>query len=261
MPFEPVNEDHAVALCEFAVGFDGPLSSQSITDIAAQHDQWRELLPASAVGPADATQAIVPVLQGASRKGVTFATLRADGSHVWALECAFNEVRVSCTRYTRWQRSWEVARQLLKDVVPIISKQQPDRRIGVVALYVVDHFVSPDQDYRVEDVLQRNKWIPDQIFGLGRIWHSNNGWFESHNAGDVLHLLNTRVSRESGQLDLSIVHHLQLRISAGQFVDVNSDAWVDLVSAAMNDLHQSNKRVLGEHLHPDLSRRIRLGGI
>lgn len=259
--FQPINEDHAVALCEFAIGIDGPLSSAAINHIASNHDLLRDRLPAVAVDAPDSAQAIVPTLQGTTKNGVTFATLRADGSHVWSLNCAFNEIRASCTRYTRWQRSWDFARELFTSVLPLIAEKQGDRKVGVAALYVVDQFIADDVDYKVEEILQRSKWISEAAFSAGPVWHCNNGWFEPRPLGSCLQILNVRVSRETGQLVLSVVHHQQLRLTPGEYPDINDvDTVIKKIDRGMNDLHQRNKEIVTALLAEPLARRVKLLG-
>lgn len=261
-PFQPVNEDHAVALCEFALGFDGAFNGSTIDALAESHQAFEERLPAAATGPFEVAQAIVPTIKGNTRNAVTFATLRADGTHVWSLEAGYNELRASCTRYTRWARSWDFARELFETALPTISSRQPDRRVSTIALYVVDQFFTTEKTYNTADIIRPNGWVGDSVFKKGGlVWHSNNGWFDSHSLGPLLNILNVRVSREGGRFALTVVHHQQLRIDEGKRLSVNKlDTFVTELNSAMMDLHENNKATVTELLHADLAKRVGLGG-
>lgn len=260
MTFVPINEDHAVAACSFAIGLDTSFNAAALNHILSQSDTWSDLLPARAVVDMEPEESIVPLMPGVSSKAVHFANLRPDGSQVWFMRCGFNEVLVGATRYTRWQKTWDVAKSLIARVATQATDVFAQREVHVatVALQVVDKFYS-DGPAAIGSALCRSEWVGDRFFSANsRYWHSHTGWFDEHATGEVLSHLNCGVAREGERDVLTLTHAQQFRLKEGSLVSLSGEKMISRVDEIMTKLHVNNKAVVKAQLSADLSKRIGL---
>ncbi|WP_157505485.1 hypothetical protein [Geminicoccus roseus] len=264
MAFVPLNDDHAVASCDFALALSRPLPRSAISELQSLAASLAAELPASAmVQPSDVDDAIVPIISNGA-PGIELAYLRPDGSPVWALRLINNEIFVSCTRYTRWEKSWDQARSYLWQALAKLALIKFEAAVAVIALRVVDRFSSNEDTAKIDDLFQRHSWLPDPIFAGGPLWHNHSGWYSDHDSGPTLNNLNLTAQRvQDGQgparIVIDIVHRLQLRLRSSEILSQDSIQSIQaVIDQHMNDLHLNNKVVLHGLLQPVVLDRIGL---
>jgi hypothetical protein len=270
MTFKPANDDHAVVDCQFALGFDRPLTVAEMSRIHDARPQWTDRLPAQAIVDLEPGEIVGRLPPGTPRKALTYSIMRPDGSFVWSLRCTPTDLVVLCSQYTRWGPTWRTAFDLLSRVIGSIighenaaDSVKPPRRFRSAALYVEDRFSSFDGGGRTNSVLKSNEWIGDRLGASSELWHCNAGWFQNHESTPCLNQLNVAVTRE----DEAKAHHLQ--ISHSQELHLLADGAAALtideqalcaVDRWMNVLHQSNKSLLTDLLTSEMAGTIKLGG-
>lgn len=267
MSFKPANEDHAVVDCKFALGFERPFSPAEIEALIQARRDWVYELPAIALDDFDPSDGIVKIRMGAVGKSISFANMRPDGSSVWLMRCAANEIVITCSNYTRWAPTWRIAYSLFDRVLRAMNsietagQQSSSRRLQAVALHVTDAFVSTEANPLLELALAKGNRIPEAVYGMGPIWHCHTGWFENGTASSCLNRLNVQVGHVTDLgLQLTVVHEQNLNLEETKLIDF-SDAGLFFagLEATMSHLHQRNKVVLGELLTKSLRDDINLG--
>jgi hypothetical protein len=259
-PFQPVNDEHAVVECKFAIGFDKPLSGRSLHGIHTNKSNWIDLLPASGLMEMDVSDSIVQILEGPTSQAVYYATFRPDGSPVWSMRCGYNELMILCTRYTRWNPTWQLAKTLMSRALQAIVEFE-SVNIANIALYVEDAFLCHGDSYDVDRALNRGSWISDDVLNSGLYWHSNSGWFVKSDSGLILNHLNVGVSGGAQSFKLRLVHQQQLRLEQSLTSSQDNLPFVsDFFEKVMGRLHMANKNVLGSLLHEELAYAVKLNG-
>jgi uncharacterized protein (TIGR04255 family) len=272
MTFLPVNDDHAVANCQFAVGLSRSLSGGTIQALLAAHPGWMQTMPAIASGTADdmVADAITPLKPPRSKNALLSAFMRPDGSATWALRIFCNQIDLACTRYTRWDPTWDVAKSVMAQVLSVVSKAEKDVRVSSVALKVVDHFLARE-GYSLDELFKSDSWLVSKVFGVGDYWHSHLGWFEREGADRILNQVDfdaqERVAtvtdgQPDTRINIAFTHTLQHRFSS-ESQDSASDLTpeanqMSAVERSMIMLHNRNKAMLLDVLQPKMAARIGL---
>jgi|CXWL01.1.fsa_nt_gi uncharacterized protein (TIGR04255 family) len=270
MTFRPINDDHAVERCDFAVGLNAPLSPRDTNLLHSNSSNWAEELPSTSVAEAEPnTDSTAQLVLGPNNVGLQFSYLRPDGSAVWSMQCAFNEILVSCTRYTRWVSTWEVAKSLLTKVLSVLRESQNAKQVISVGLRVKDEFYAP-VDGNVATALVASRFLTGHALIHPSAWHNNLGWFDTLDSSPVLNHLNistrNELSKEGLRRHLQLVHLQQIRLedidrSPPLAKEEDFVATVGSIEKQMTELHLRNKKTMKELLHPNLAARIGLGGM
>lgn len=253
--FRPLNEDHAIESVKFAIIFSSGITPQSILAIEANHDNWRDGLPARSIADVD--------FENAGRKGkapgVMFAFVRPDASPSWSMTVAANKVEVECFLYSRWERVWSTSKEYFVKALSILSEVQPELFVGALELTVKDVFAT-DEEYTLENLLTRSEYLPQFLFRAGQFWHCNSGWFEPSEVPErVLHNLNCDAAPNGDETYVSISHYQQKNLVSGlKITDLVGEAFKP-VDAGMAALHEMNKAVVLELFTQETARRIGLG--
>lgn len=64
MPFNPINDDHAVVDCPFAPGFEHPFSADEMRAIHAAQGNRSAKVPAQMIGDFDPSDGLFRIAQG-----------------------------------------------------------------------------------------------------------------------------------------------------------------------------------------------------
>ncbi|MFC5320516.1 TIGR04255 family protein [Bradyrhizobium oligotrophicum] len=277
MPFKPINEDHAIQSASFAIGLSQPIPWPILETLIKRDPDWRRDLPA--IDLPQALDIVINPATGAPQnrilRGVEFSHKRPDGSASWVLSLFGTEIRVTTTLYTRWQPTWDKARDILSTVGRLMSAaldQTKPTTVQSIALSVSDVFIfdetadKPDYSH----LFKANEEIPSSAFSKGRLWHSHTGWFIDRPLGATLNQLNVDVRTGVGE-DLSIpgVPDEQLRVVVQhnqlfrpsqpiQFVSSNDDALQGMIAGEMPVMHEANKAILQSILTDEMQARIKV---
>lgn len=268
MSFKPANEDHAVVECKFALGFSRPFSPTEMQSVIEARRQWRTQLPAFAVDEFDSSEGIVPLIIGTQNKSIAFANMRPDGTALWMMRCAANEITLICTNYTRWAPTWRDAQALFGQVINVMGSAYgseasiPPLRLRSIALNVTDAFVSEEAEPALDLALKKSGRLPDAVFGAGPIWHCHTGWFDQLEDAACLNRLNLQVTRTPEFSHQLVVSHEQcFNFEERNLIDVAAgNVFLDRIHTIMSTLHQRNKDVMIELLNEGLADQIKLRG-
>lgn len=269
MSFDPINDDHAVQSVTFSVLFDRPLDQRTIVHVQSSHDRWRPDLPA-----VQAPQIFgIEIGAGGSPRqinghGVEFSYLRPDGTPAWQLRFEGQAIHVECTRYTRWERIWQVARGHLETALAVIEEGSFEAQSNVIAttLQYVDRFSTSDVHYDLSLLLTHNEYIPPRVFAQGDLWHAHQGWFDrSHDLGPLLNNLNLDARHEppddQSRILITLLHLQQLRYAEHLSLTSYREQISNQLDAVMQSLHEKNKALISSILSEDMKNRIGLSAV
>jgi uncharacterized protein (TIGR04255 family) len=273
MPFQPINDDHAIQQVTFGLVLGRPLASPTVDTVRAAAAPWRADLPAVEitqvveVRPDPSTGGMRPVML----RGAEFSFKRPDGTAVSAMTIAGNEIVVRTSRYTRWHSTWATVRSYILDVLNRIVEIEKGRGLSIqsVSLIMVDAFRSSETVPNFADVLIKSAAVPHSIFDRGPLWHSHTGWFVPAPKGRILNQLNidtksvTVTDPTSGTKtespEISITHRQVLEFRPELALgDVVSEEHNTNISEAFEAMHEANKREITGVLTPAMRERIRI---
>ena len=266
MPFEPINERHAIHEVVFVLGFERGFSEEEIEAIAAAHDRWKAELPGIN------RPQVLQVMVGAQARPpagtvvgpVQFTSHKRDGSLDWRLLVENNIVVVNCLTYTRWKEVWERARRLIMDAVSLITDE--GNRASSIALQYIDIFQwqGAETDYRIDQLLRKDSpHVPTSLWDAGPLWHLHLGWFRTDGLpadGRLLertHLDGQQMDQGSWQVKIDNT----LRLDLDEPVVVQNHFFSGdqpFVDKVLPDLHLRNKELLTSFLTVELAQRIDL---
>jgi len=271
MPFQPLNDDHAIFAAAFGITLDKPLSAAAVNSLVKSPLDWRKELPAIELSQSVDFQINPQTGQPVNRltRGVDFSHKRPDGSASWQLEVMGPEIRVSTTLYTRWDPTWAKAGDILIGVTGQLVQEEKERGIGVqsVALLVTDVFSTDDDqpDYSELFVTDGNE-IPARILRRGRLWHSHTGWFADRPGGRVLNQVNVdaRTGTDGNSIrglrddqTRVVVQHNQIFRPSGP-LPFDEKEIEDCLLREVPLMHIANKSILKEILTPAMQDRIKV---
>ncbi|WP_343683937.1 hypothetical protein [Asticcacaulis sp.] len=263
MDFQPINSDHAIESAVFASRFNVLIDDDDILALHAQMREYRDILPFVSLQQVSIIDASVPFPSAQQKLMLDASMLRADGTAIWNLRVSGYEAVVTCTRYSRWQKTWGQARQLILFVAETMKRRQTDVFLSNLALTVTDRFLASDQKYQLSDLFKINDFVPQFAYKRGPKWHCHTGWFEAPGGFEVLNHLNidARYDPEASSFDsdgstLSILHRQQANIKAlGETASLTTT-----LDQTMQELHIQNKRVLECLLKEEVLNMIGLRG-
>lgn len=253
MQFAPINDDHAVEAVTFGLAMNRVLDIADVRALGNEYRRYSEELPAAAFLPQD-------------EPGVEFAYRRPDGSAIWLLKLASNDITVECTRYTRWEKVWTQAASYLAMAIRALVQEEPETKFGAISLRVVDKFVSRSADYNLTNLFAHSDLLPPGILNKGAAWHCNLGWFEdSYDGARALHQLQLKGQIEKSYVvatdshtsdDVVLIEHFQQLRKA----DFTGEELLErgALRGVMDGLHSRNKRTLAELLAPSVQEQIGL---
>lgn len=263
--FRPINDDHAIEVVKFALRVNQFLTPAQLQSVEQSSERWLEILPAHATAEADFSalgrNIKLPALQ--------YAYLQPDGTPLWSLQIGGQHLIVECSVYSRWERIWQVASELLKDaLIALNSDQSRSKNLGVssVDLTVRDVFAvdckSPER-YDLTKLFKENQYLPKVAYSKSNAWHTNIGWFEEELPDPLvqtLHHLNFDANAQADQTKVGI-SHFQTRNTGIDIpiYEACGETW-NALESVMNQLHANNKQVVRELLQDDVLKQIGLMG-
>ena len=273
MDFRPVNSDHAIESATFGARVSFLIDDAAIFQLQAKLGQFRELLPYVNVQQVTIFDATGPVATPHASLMLNASMMRADGTAVWNLRISGYEIVVTCTRYSRWERIWSQARDLIMFAFAELSLLRPDVEISHVALTVTDKFLTETTSYDLAQLLKSNEFVAPFAYRSGPKWHSHTGWFQRlANPLDEIEVLNqlnldarteTSFDAPDQSVSVTIVHTQQADVQKAsketELLDNGQRAWQRL-DPTMRAMHMCNKAVLQNMLADQLVATIGLKG-
>jgi uncharacterized protein (TIGR04255 family) len=254
MDFKPVNSEHSVQSVTFVLALDGMIPSSAFQSVKLQELQ-RELpavqTPEFEIGAASSVRRI---------HGIQFAHLRPDGTPAWALRILGNEITVECSRYTRWEKVWGVARQYFEAALAAAAAGERQRKVTAIGQNFIDVFVANRDKYDLQALLKPGDLLVTKAFtSSSPSWHSHIGWFEDKGITWLNQLNIDAVQRP----DPSAEQRLHIQITHNQRLGMNpplalSDEVMAVLDAAMEKLHIQNKGILRQLLSRPMQKQIGL---
>lgn len=270
MTFRPINDEHAVGLCVFAIGFNRSFAASTINAVGEIDHSWTAKLPATTVmNVTEFDDAILPVAPAKSKQGRAYAILRPDGTTVWQLRIFNNQIEVLCSRYTRWKPTLVQVTEFLKLIFPaVLSGQEKDLRVFNFGLRVVDQFFGPVR-YSLEDLIVRGCHLPSVVFDAGSRWQNQTDWSESFDTHTLVESLTTTSQlvklskpgeKPTESTTVILDHNLDWRHNDISNLPVFDLEITELFTRVMQSLHERNKKLLQGLLSDEIQNRIALNG-
>lgn len=263
MSFKPINDDHAVQSVAFSIIFEKSLGQGVIQDVQSQHHLWLPDLPAAQTpqifgiefGPAGA----VPM----KGHGIEFSYLRPNGTPAWQLRFDGNMATIECTRYTRWERVWEMGQRHLLTLLKAITESglAEDASVAAISLNYLDQFVGKPAENDFAALFVNSAHLPSAIFDFGDIWHTHSGWFDKmSDLGPILNNLNVDTNfaadKEGRPVVAGIMHLQQLRYAQKLSLKEFAGSHAHVFDGVMKVLHDKNKSLIASLLVPEMGNRI-----
>jgi uncharacterized protein (TIGR04255 family) len=267
LPFKPYSEKHAIKQVLFVLEFQTPLTSEALEAFKASpaHEALRAELPRFQEGKgvvlAPDSPAVINFPQDGQLFHITYDKLLPNGDPEWAINIRREMVGVACGKYARWAPTWEFARGLLKQALPVLLKHT---RVGVVGLQVVDEFHSTGskEDFALRSLfVEQSKLLPANLVGLRTSCHAHHGFFEQAQdpPGRRLHNINVDVVERPKDFTVQILSSHKHYLGETQEEDdpLGDKGALELV---YSDLHKMNKMMVGDMLTDDIKSAISFDG-
>ncbi len=248
--FKPANADHALTSVEFLFEFDRQISTDHLSAMVMNPQTlaslpWYGQLPAASVLPPMLFKTQAGALEP-SESGIQFAYLMPNGSPVWSMKIVADEIRIVCSQYTRWEKVWGYARNLMSQAHSYLKDKDKDAKLDRVTLQVTDKFIGGQSGYDARSLLRSGGLLGSVPFESGDLWHVFSGWFDKCDHGRILNNLNVQATGvspgpkqiEAEPFSISLIH-MQRAILVHP-VDEN----LLLVNDVMEILHENNKKTL-----------------
>ncbi|GGN51464.1 hypothetical protein GCM10011349_24040 [Novosphingobium indicum] len=195
--------------------------------------------------------------------GIEFSYLRPNGTPAWQLRFDGNTATIECTRYTRWERVWQMGQRHLLTLITAITESglADEAGIAAISLQYLDQFVGEPAENDFGALFTKSAYLPSAIFDFGDIWHTHSGWFDKMSAlGPILNNLNVDTNFAADKSERPVVagimHLQQLRyeqkLSLNDFIGSQAGVFDDV----MKLLHDNNKSLIASLLVPEMASRI-----
>ncbi|CAN5149902.1 TIGR04255 family protein [soil metagenome] len=259
--FRPVNDDHAIERVSFGLGFERPFTADDVSAVREKHSLWARHLPMMA-DPRALTFAFDPIekeLKAERAPGLEFSVVRPDGTPVWSFRVVGPDVTVDCTRYSRWAKVWDTAKQHLTTMLELNSGWGSPNPLRRLTLAVNDGFRSRAKGYDASALLNECDVLPKSIFLRGPNWHAHAGWFDDLAGEKLLHNINldstAEPSNEDGDSDVAVTIFHLMTVFRDEHSEMDEHAWM---ADTMEKLHQANKNMVASLIKPAIAERIEL---
>lgn len=175
----------------------------------------------------------------------------------WILNITEETIQINCLNYTSWTESISYVDNILTKIFDCLPED--DILIASINLQINDTFVVQDgiEDVDYLQLFNHSKYLPENIWEAGMLWHAHSGWFdaiETTNALNVLNISTRKDVSETINLMILIEHLLQVTFDPLIALDNNKN----LPSSIFGILHNANKTVMKELLNSDIKTQIGL---
>ncbi len=175
----------------------------------------------------------------------------------WILRIVEDSIQINCLNYTSWEESIDYVDKLLAKVFKCLPTDEV--MISGINFQVNDIFVVQDsiEDTDYSQLFNHSKYLTENTWNVGVVWHVNSGWFDSAEHDRTLNVLNIATQKdvsESVNLMVKIEHLQQYVMDAWVPLNVNEDFPVVI----FKQLHEGNKVIVNELLTSDIKNKIGL---
>lgn len=175
----------------------------------------------------------------------------------WVLRIIEDSIQINCLNYTSWKQSIDYVNELLVNIFKCLPLDEI--MITGINFQVNDSFVVQDslEDTDYSQLFNHSKYLTENTWDAGMLWHVNSGWFDSTDNDKTLNVLNISTRKDvSESVNLMVtVEHLQ---------QYTMDAWIPINAnegfpgIIFNQLHENNKTVVKELLTCNIKKQIGL---
>lgn len=270
--FEPIHAAHAIEQVVFVLQLERALDEASFSNAREAVKQFKvETDMPGLTAIQTFTLAIGPSGQvpspPSSPSGVMLSRTGADGTVEKELRVERDSVTFRSSLYTRWDAVWLQARKYFEAVVPIYAA---NAKITGISLNYVDKFkwVGDLAECRTNLLLRLgSKYLCPHIFEAKDFWHSHTGVF-IRTDDNTKRLLNINVDyldeirADDVRRVVSITTVLTDLLNQPGYEpsEIAAKDAVEFLGAHMQGLHVFGKKVFGNIINDEMSKRIALIG-
>lgn len=270
--FEPVHAAHAIEQVVFVLKFETSLSEEvfsQVRDIAKQFEVDADMprrvkLEGLSFSFSPAGQ---PAPLASQLTGFMLRRMRADGSIEKELRIEPSSITFMTSLYTRWNDIWLQAIKYFEALAPIYV---PHSNVIGVGLNYIDKFiwVGDKANCKADLLLRTNsEYLSSHIFKADDFWHSHTGVFIRADE-KTKRLLNVNVDHLDEILSddtrrvVSIITVVTDLLNQPGYVatEVAPENIVQFLESHAKDLHVFGKKVFGNVINDEMSKRIALIG-
>ena len=175
----------------------------------------------------------------------------------WLLNITEDTIQINCLNYVSWGESIAYVDNILTKTFECL----PSSEIFItgVTFQVNDSFVVQDNidDVDYSQLFNHSKYLPENAWSVGSLWHVHSGWFDNKNSNNDLNVLNISTRKDVSEtilLQVSIEHMQQFTFEPMVALAGNESAPITI----FNRLHARNKSVATDLLLADIKAQIGL---
>lgn len=266
MPFEPQGPNHAIIEAVFGFQLARNVTASEVDLLIAVHDKvFKADLPrinrtqVMMIGALPANLQFTPPVPG-----VSFDSIKKDGSLEWRLRVDDNSLLVNCLDYSRWSQVWPKARDYLAAASEILLAT--DNAVTGVLLQYIDVFrwAGKVDDYDVGELLDVDSdHVPLSVLDCQPLWHLHQGWYRTDNLpvpGRILERVHLdAVLDDNGTPVVKVDTYMLLELAMQQNKVATFGGSAPMAEKVFGGLHSVNKALLKSFLTQDMAKKINLG--
>ncbi len=264
--FEPIHAAHAIEQVAFMLRMEPPLNEASFSQVCEIAKQFKTEsdMPGQ---PEFRTLAFGfgPSIPQQLPKPFVLNRIAADGTPEKELRIESNSISFTTFRYTRWDAVWAQARRYFETMIPTYAE---NTKIAAVGLNYIDKFkwVGELSECKTNLLMQSgSKYVCPHIFEVDDFWHSYTGAFIRTDK-NTKRLLNVNVDYLDEVLPddvrrvvaITTVLTDLMNQSGYEPTELNAQNANNFLDDRMQKLHVFGKKVFGNIINDDMSKRIAL---
>jgi len=267
--FDPIRSPNAIDQAVFVIGLSKNIGKDNVDAIkglkdrlASEFDEFNDIhMMGIELSPDGLNKPDKQVV------GVECKTETKEQEHLlvakrpdWLLRISENSIQINCLNYAGWGQAVGHVGHLLEILFESLTTTLEGVSIIEITFQVNDMFIVSDADEGIDysQLFNRSKYLNENIWGAGVLWHLHSGWFESDDrAGNVLSVLNisTRTEVTIPDKHIVLVEHLQKStVDNGLSIEINKTE----IEGLFGVLHEKNKILVSDLFSDDIKGRIGL---
>lgn len=267
--FEPIHEAHAIEQVLFGLQFANPIDDDTFVKVRKAAEQFLPSLPGrtdiQSITLAFGVPGPVGAFSSGLPPGTVFSKSRPDGTIENELRIERASVTFRTTLYTRWDAVWAGAHRYFEVILPIYVAQ-----VGIlgISLNFVDKFawIGAISECRPKLLLREaSGYLCPHVFTAQDLWHSHTGAFLRTDSA-IKRLLNINAdcvdeNRPEGPRRVVAITTVltdfmnQPGFETSSITASNAGEFFD---TRMHQLHTYSKKVFGNVINDEMSKRIAL---
>lgn len=263
--FDPVHEAHSIEQVAFVLQFDRFLEDDAFKAIVEESSKFEKQLPAKSMIQNFAIAFGTPNSPPPNVHGaVSYRKFATNGTLDTELRVERNGFTYVTTSYTRWNPTWQKAKEYLEALLIQYIKHA---RVSTISLSYTDKYIwrGTDNEFRPNLLIdEASKFVSHNIFSMEDFWHSHTGAFYKVSP-HVKRLLNFNVDALEepiqGKMNkvISLTTVLTDMLDQPGYESLDSRAnLVDVFNESMQSMHNFSKEILKSTLATEVQKRIGL---